>query len=201
MGIFGLSRHEEVWQEFAAAVGAEFTDGGWFGQDQVAFQWREWKILLDQYVESNGKSKTTYSRIRAPYINKDGFCFKVYRRGLLSNAGKRLGFVQDIEIGEPGFDDAFIVQGNDEAKVRAMLREFGLRRLIEAQPEISFEVMDDEGYFGKFPDQVDELHFLAHGLIEDVQQLKMLFLLFCEALDYLQRTGSADAASPGVELT
>lgn len=200
MGFFGPG-HEEVWQQFASTVGAEFTDGGWFGQDRVDFQWREWQITLDKYVVSHGKSSTTYSRIRAPYLNLDGFRFKIYRKGVFSDLGKQLGLVQDFQIGDPRFDDAFIVQGNDEAKVNLMLREFGLVALIEAQPEFSFEVKDDEGWFGAtFPDGVDELYFIAHGLITEVEQLKKLFQLFCEVLDYLKRTGSAAGERPRVEL-
>lgn len=200
MGFWGPG-HEEVWQQLAATIGAEFTDGGWFGHDRIEFRWREWLITLDQYVVSNGKTSTTYSRMRAPYVNSDGFYFKVYRKGFFSDAGKKLGMVDDLEIGERSFDDAFIVQSNDDAKVRALLGVLGLRRLIEAQPDISFEVKDDEGWFGPaFPQGVDELYFIARGLITDGEQLKKLFQLFCEVLDYLQRTGSAGASNPGVGL-
>jgi hypothetical protein len=39
-----------------------------------------------------------------------------------------------------------------------MLRNPGLRAILEAQPYVCFEVKDDEGWFGsKFPDGVDAL--------------------------------------------
>lgn len=181
--------HEEVWRELAALIGGEFTDGGWFGQDKVELRWKSWLITLDKYVVSTGKSSTVYTRIRAPYVNRDGFRFKVYREGYFTGLGKAMGLTQDIEIGDPGFDREFVVQGNDPAKVRAMLGQVGLRRLIEAQPKISFEVKDDEGWFGgPFPEGVDELYFVAHGIIKDLGQLRDLFRLFAEVLDYLSVT-------------
>ena len=129
--------------------------------------------------------------MRAPYVNPSGFRFTVYRRGLFSDIAKRLG-MQDIEIGDAEFDRDFIIKGNDEAQVRALLASERIRRLIAAQPEMYFTVKDDEGWFGaSFPKGVDELYFLVGGTITDVGRLKALYELFGETLDQLCRIGSA----------
>ena len=60
--------------------------------------------------------------MRAPYVNPEGFRFTIYRKGLFSDLGKLLG-MQDIEVGDPEFDEAFIIKGNDESKVRDALRQ------------------------------------------------------------------------------
>ena len=60
---------------------------------------------------------------------------------------------------------------------------------------------DSEGWFGpKFPEDVDELHFLVVGVIKDVERLKALFELFAAVLDQLCRIGSAYKQVPDVTL-
>ena len=51
--------------------------------------------------------------MRAPYMNLERFRFSVYRKTVFSGIGKLFG-MQDIEIGDPPFDDSFIVKATDE---------------------------------------------------------------------------------------
>ena len=138
--------------------------------------------------------------MRAPYVNPDGFRFTIYSKGLLSELGKLLG-MQDIEVGDPEFDEAFIVKGTDEARVRDLFADPEVRSLMLAQRQVHLSVKDDEGWFGPaFPEGVDELHFQVVGVIKDVERLKGLFDLFAAVLDRLCRIGSAYKGVPGVEL-
>ena len=67
-------------------------------------------------------------------------------------------------MGDPEFDEAFIIKGNDESKVRDLFANPKIRQMIQAQPKIRLEVKDSEGWFGpKFPENVDELHFQVVG--------------------------------------
>lgn len=197
--IFGPSK-KEVWNELSSAINAEFQEGGFLGKDKVIVHTKEWTITLDTYTVSNGKSSTTYTRMRAPYVNKDGFSFKVYRTGVFSGIGKLLG-MKDIEVGFPEFDQNFIIQGNDEEKVKTLFSNTNIRSLIEMQPRFHLEVKDDEGWFRtEFPDGVDELYFRVVGVIKDIELLKALFDLFTEVLDYLCIIGSAYESNPNVEI-
>jgi hypothetical protein len=199
MGWFGPGK-DEVWKELAHKIGAEFVEGGFWKGNKVQAHVGPWIFTLDTYVESSGESAVTYTRMRAPYVNPDGFRFTVYRKGLFGGIGKLLG-VQNIEVGDPGFDDAFVVQGNDEARVQSLLADPKLRALIQAQPRIKLSVKDSEGWFGpKFPEDVDELHFQVVGVIKDVERLKGLFDLFAAMLDRLCRIGSGRREEPGVSL-
>ena len=67
-------------------------------------------------------SHVTYTRMRAPYINPEGFRYTIYRKGLFSDLGKLLG-MQDIEVGDPEFDEAFIIKANDEGRVRELFAD------------------------------------------------------------------------------
>lgn len=197
--IFGPSK-EEVWHELCNQIGAEYVDGGFWNTSKVVAHVKNWSVTLDTYIVSTGKSSVTYTRMRAPYVNPDGFRFKIYREGLFSGLGKLLG-MQDICIGDDDFDKAFVIKGNDENKVISLFSDTRIRELVDMQPYISLEVKDDEGTFKKsFPEGVDELYFCVTGVIKDVDRLRELYELFSEVLNRLCIMGSAYEDAPNVEL-
>lgn len=198
--LFGPSR-EEVWRELCQQIGADFVDGGFWKGDKVEVHHKEWTITLDTYTVHAGHTHVVYTRIRAPFVNRDGFRFTVYRKSLFSGLGKALG-MQDIEVGHSlHFDEDFIIQGNDEGRVKAFFANDEIRRLITEQPKVKLEIVDDDGTFGRrFPEGVDQLRFEAIGVIKDVERLKSLYDLFAETLDELHRLGSAAPQDPGVAL-
>lgn len=197
-GVFGPSR-EEVWKELCARIGADFVKGGFWKGDKVQAQFKNWTITLDTYTVSTGHTHQTFTRMRAPFVSRDELRFRIYRKTAFSDMGKMLG-MQDIEVGHSAqFDEDFIIQGNDESKIRALFANPEIRRLIDEQPQIRLELRDDEGFFRKqYPEGVDVLYFQVPGVIKDVGRLKQLFDLFAEVLDELQRIGSAAGERPGV---
>jgi len=199
MAWFGPSK-DELWKGLSQEIGADFVAGQLWKGSKVQAHVGPWTITLDTHTVSSGESQVTYTRIRAPYVSGAGFRFTIYRKGIFSDLGKLMG-MQDIEVGDPGFDEAFIIKGNDEFKVRELFSNRRIRELITAQPEIHLSVRDSEGWFGpKFPDDVDELMFQVVGVIKDLSRLKMLYDLFAEVLDQLCRLGAAVRASPDVKL-
>jgi hypothetical protein len=197
--LFGPNK-EEIWRQLSADIGAQYVDGGFWKGDKVEATHGDWTVTLDTYAVHTGKVTIVFTRMRAPYVNPGGFRFEIYRKGLFSAVGKWLG-MQDIEVGDPVFDDQFIIKGTDEHKVRELLANPRLRELVARQPDIRFSVKDDEGWFGPtFPDGVDELHFAVTGIIKDVDRLKLLYELFAETLDQLCRIGSAYEGTPDVKV-
>jgi hypothetical protein len=198
-GLIGPSK-DEMWSQLSGEIGAEYQPGGFFQGSKVVLAHRDWQITLDTYTVSNGKSSVTYTRMRAPFVNPDGFRFNVYRKNIFSGIAKLLG-TQDVEIGDSYFDDEFIIQSSSEDLVYRLLSNLEIRLLIQKQPDIHFEVKDDEGWFReKFPEGVDELHFRTMGVITDKERLKDLFDLFTAVLDQLCRMGSGYERAPNVTL-
>ncbi len=199
MGWFGPSK-DEVWRQLSQEIGAEFIEGGLRKGNKVQAHVGTWTITLDSYTVSTQHSHVTYTRMRAPYVNPEGFRFTIYSKGVFSELGKLLG-MQDIEVGDLAFDEAFIIKGNNESRVQNLFADARLRKLVQLQPTIHLEVRDSEGWFGpKFPDDVDELYFQVVGVIEDAERLKALLDLFAAVLDQLCRIGSAYKREPGVTL-
>jgi hypothetical protein len=197
--MFGPSR-KEIWRQLSDEIAARYVPGGFLKGDKVQATHGEWTVTLDTYVVSTGKVVMVFTRMRAPYVNPGGFRFTIYRKGIFSDLGKKLG-MQDIEVGDEPFDQDFIIKGNDEARVRELLSDQKIRELIARQPEILFTVKDDEGWFGPdFPDGVDELYFQVAGVVKEIERLKLLYELFSETLDQLCRMGAAYRQTPDVAV-
>jgi hypothetical protein len=194
--IFGPSK-DEIWRQLSDQIGGDFVNVGFFKTTKVEVHHKEWTITLDTEADEEQQ----FTRMRAPYVNKDGFRFTIYRKGVFSELGKLLG-MQDIEIGEPEFDDAFIIKGNDENKLRELFGNQNIRRLIEQQPKIHLTVRDDDGgwFKARFPEGVDELYFRVPGVVKDIDRLKALYDLFAEVLNHMCHIGSAYEDDPGIVL-
>jgi hypothetical protein len=198
--VFGPSR-KEIWRQFCAQTGSTYVPGGFAKTDKINATHGPWTVTLDTFVVSSGKSAVIFTRMRAPYVNPDGFRFTVYRKGIFTEIGKWLG-MQDVTVDHDEFDRDFVIKGNDEQKLRRLFSSQKIRDLISAQPDIHFSVEDDEGkLWGKdFPEGVDELYFQVLGVIKDIERLKLLYELFAETLDELCRMGSAYEQAPPVKL-
>jgi hypothetical protein len=199
MGWFGPSK-DDMWRQLSQEIGADFIEGGFWKGNKVQAHVGIWTITLDIYTESTGETHVRYTRMRVPYVNPEGFRFTIYRKGFFSELGKLFG-MQDIEVGDSDFDEAFIIKGTDEFRVRDLFANPQIRQMIQAQPKIRLDVKDSEGWFGPtFPEDVDELHFQVVGVMKDIERLKALFDLFAAVLDQLCRIGSAYKQEPGVTL-
>jgi hypothetical protein len=191
--LFGPCR-ETIWRQLAAQTGASFVDGGFWKGDKVEASHGEWRITLE--IVAYGKAQAT--RLRAPFVNPDGFRFTVYRKQIFSELGKILG-MQDVNVGQPDFDRDFIIQGTDEAKLRRLFANARIRELIAAQPQIHFTVKEAPGLFTRDlfaevpPENVNALEFLIIGVLKEKERLRLLFDLFEE----LCRMGSAYKDAPG----
>jgi len=178
--LFGPSK-DEIWQQIAKDIDGEFVDRGF------------WKTNVLRYSH-------TFTRLRVPFLNKDNFYFKIYREGFFSDIGKFFG-MQDIEIGDPRFDDNYIIQSNNNNKIRKLLKEPKLKMLFEMVPKIHVSIRKDEGWFGrKYPQGVHVLYFEQTGILKDKETLKLLFRLFTEILDQLVAIDSAYENDPKMKL-
>jgi hypothetical protein len=197
---FGPSQ-KEVWRSLSEQIGAQYVEGGLWRGDKVVASHGEWSLTLDTYVVNAGKTVLVFTRMRAPYVNPDGFRFSVSRAGLFTGIAKRLG-MQDVAVGHEDFDREFVIKGNSEEKLRALFASSRLRELIGAQKDIHFSVDHDSGWFKpEPPPDVDTLEFHVTGVIKDIERLKLLFDLFSMTLDELCRIGSAYEGAPDTAAT
>jgi hypothetical protein len=194
---FGPSSRE-IWRGVSEELGGKYS-GGWGGA-KVQVSHGEWTITLDSYTVPVGKTFMQFTRMRAPYVNPEGFRFTIYRRTIFSALGVWLG-MQDITVGDARFDEDFVVKATHEDRARTLFASPALRALIAGQRSLHLTVKDDDGcFFGSFPDGVDELLFTVPGIIKDPERLKALYDLFAETLERLCAIGSAYERNPHVTL-
>jgi hypothetical protein len=201
--LFGPSR-DEIWTALSAQIGGEVIPGTlWKGQRLQALA-REWTVTLDEYrvpvMAGKVHTSVTHTRMRAPFPNPGGFRFSIHRSSIFSSLGTLLG-MQDIQVGDPEFDAAFVIKGNDEAAVQRLCANERLRALVMAQSKFRLSVEDDDGWFGaKYPEGTDVLVFDVADRIRDVERLKGLYDVFAETLHELSRMGVAGSGTGGVSL-
>ena len=187
--LFGPSQ-KVIWRQLSREVRGQFHEGGLLATTAVQARAGDWIITLDTVTTGDGKTNQTFTRLRAPYFNPERFRFEIYRASIFSGLGKAMG-MQDIAVGHARFDRDFVIKSNAPGRVRRLFDNRKIRDLIDAQPRINLSVKAHEGWFSKFPEGVDELHFQAAGVIKDLAQLKTLFDLFAEVLREVCHEGRA----------
>ena len=184
----------DPWRQFSREIGAEYL-----GRDKVVATGKNWAITFENCTVSCGQDDIcTYTRVSAPHVSKDGFQFKIYRKGVFSKLcevlgmqdafnelGKYFGFeIVYMKVGHPEFERNFIIKSNNEFKVRALFANSLIRQLIHSQSGIHLQL-------DKY-----ELYFSSNTIINDVARLKPLYELFKEILNSLSDIESTYKTEP-----
>lgn len=197
-GLFGPTI-AEAWSALAQQTGAEFQDGNFFLAPVVVYDHQQWQMRLDTFTVSTGKSSTTYTRLRAPYMAQDDLIFKLMRKGFFGKIGDLLG-MQDIRTGDSSFDDEFTVKGNNEVIIRELLNE-EVKYQLGRHTQIHLENKQKKRDFKQaLPEAVRILYYQQTGIQKDVEQLVAMFDLLAVTLDRLVAIGSASPESPGISV-
>ncbi len=209
----------KAWIQLSDQIGGEFICLGWdklFHLSpvcKVRARVKNWTITIDEFrpEESGSYGKTIGDpvvQMKAPYVRKDRFWFDIFPPGLSSRVKRFFGILKSIKIGDPNFDDHFIVRSNDPSKARALLANINVRHLIRTWswlPDEQIRVAEST----ELPEGIGTLFFepcearlVDHLLIapEAVKSIKSLFELFTEILNQLVEIGSASKEAPNVEL-
>lgn len=192
------SKKSESWSRFCAEIGADLARGRFGQSDRVIACFGKWKITLDTIAVATPEGASAiYTRMRVPYINKDGFRFRICSKRFPHRVKEKLIGIQNIAVGDPEIDSRFVIQGNDESRIRRLLASPMIRQLIMSQPSIDLEIRHDrDGSEPSLPDGIDQLYFHESGVIMDFERLKSLYYLFTEIMSCLRRIGSASEDKP-----
>ncbi|MFL6335957.1 MAG: hypothetical protein ACJ754_21830 [Pyrinomonadaceae bacterium] len=188
----------ETWAEFCGRVDAALSEYVRAGRARVRYKC--WCVTLDTNVVPAGAAAAVVTRMRAPFVGRGRFRFKLQRRDLLDALARRLR-IHSSETGQTDFDREFVVRSENDEAVRRLFDPQEIRRLIQSQPSLNLEARGGDGPFGaSLPEGVDELVLRAPGFVTDAERLRRLFALFALILDRLCETGAACEDEPGVTL-
>lgn len=188
--VFGENR-KTAWKRLAEEIGGEYEEGGLVKVYQVHLRYRQWDIGMDTVSERRGQAQHSYTRIVAGFVMKADFNFGISRQTRMSPFFQVIG-AQDILIGIPEFDDAFIVKGEEERMVRTLLRDERLRGFIQSMGEAIFYVSGRGGIGRKaYREGIHEVVYFHKGIVTDVDYLKRMFMMMAYTLDLLVENGIA----------
>ena len=193
---FFVPTRDEIWEQLAEEIGGNFYDGGlWLGDSKVRAHVGDWIVTLDTYKDAG----TISTRLRAPFVNKDGFVFSIFRENSFED--RHSSDTQDLEVGYVEFDERFVIKSNNVEEVKKLFSDDKIRELLKKQPQVYFSASKDSGWYSKdFPDGIGELLFKVRSEIKDLARLKELYALFGETLDQLCRIGAATHDDPGLVI-
>jgi hypothetical protein len=189
--------HDEALTRFATEVGGTFLQGyelfGLRKPPQVSVYTKPWTILFDTYdVSAPGGWARSYTRVRASYISKDPFEFKIYCPGFFS----KLVAAEEFETGHPEFDRTFAVEPQSDPKAQAVIENPKIRRSIQSLLVNGNDpVLKSDSILG-WCDGYQTLGYEEGAVITDVGRLKSILELFNEVLNHLCHIGSATKDDP-----
>jgi len=172
-----------IWQQFAKETNGTFAEGYSWRSDSTTIEYKNWKIVFDNYRLWSGKYSTLLTRVVVPITIKDNFKFEIYNEGLIRKIEKLFG-AQDIQIGYPDFDKAFTIKSNNEFKTKTLLRNKEIRNIIASQKEVNIQILNQKGIWEEqLPENEFELSYFTNGEINNTEALNSLLQLFKTLLD------------------
>ncbi|MBW2260449.1 MAG: hypothetical protein JRG91_00630 [Deltaproteobacteria bacterium] len=100
-----------AWGSFAQEAGLSLDRGGWFRAPTVSGAYGGFNVYLYTYSQGSGKNKTTYTSMIVYLPIDHRSHVRITREGFLSKITKAFG-AQDIQLGDPAFDAAYIIKSD-----------------------------------------------------------------------------------------
>jgi hypothetical protein len=180
---------EAVWAQLSKELGGEFINEKGWAQDHVRVQYENWHLTLAFELHSGYRSEYIHTRFFSP-VRPSSFRLRVFHQELIHKVGHFLG-MQDFEMGDAAFDRMFVVQGTDEAKVRQLFQDAGLRRLMLEEPELEIRLrVPSASQPFENGEGCDELALEVPEAVEDIKRLRRLFDVFAHLALEMEKVGS-----------
>jgi len=183
--LFAGQSEEEIWQKLRADLSRnrEVLDY----QATLRQQNKTTELRIDIDLGGGFESGISTTSFKAPLTTPDEFTFKIYEQGLLSEVGKLFG-MQDVKIGDDTFDAKFIIQTNDEERIKVLFSDGTLRSTLlsvaeSAPSNLTLQISTPDYIDATFREKTLELS-VEEG-ITDPAQLQAMYHVFFRVLTVL----------------
>ncbi len=188
------------WRQLGEEIGGRCTPATWRRPLRLELPHGPWTMTLECHVMRAHHVHVPFTRFWAPFLATGTFRCRISRANLFTRIAHWLG-LQDVVVGEPTFDHAFVVRSNARDTVRAFCQEPLLRQLLLAERAIALAVQDHAGWLGpRVPADTDLLSIDVAGHLQDQARLRALFRLLASGLDRLVAVGAAHRRPPSFTL-
>lgn len=184
MGILGPNK-KELYQSFKEIFGGDYYEGNWNNGPRLKLEYKLWTLYLDTYVVSNGKSSTTFTRLRACLRNRSDYDLKIKKRHIFSNISEIFSS-NVIKLEDEDFDNLFLVKSNDELKTLNMLKNYEIRELLNLPKKMNLSLSRKKHQYGsKCLEGESVLSYMVPYVIKDSETIDVVLRLFRLILDEL----------------
>lgn len=167
-GVHSHKKRQQVWASVAQRLGLHYANYQIYGHlDGSA-------VRLFTEVRGSGKNKQTYTVAAGMIVPGFDLGLAIYKHGFFQSIGQAMGMT-DIQIGDPGFDQAFVIKGDEPHRVKALLASDDLRRAL-AQVHASNWVFTvrDEGFRVECRGATSDPQWLEWALRASAQLARLL---------------------------
>jgi len=177
---------KSVWMDLAEEMNGEFTESTYLTSAKLPLPTKPWTVQLKMHSHPMGKSIAETTVITLPYTPLQEFKLAVRNSSPVEEVAKIFG-LQDVLVGDPVFDKAFIIQGNNSALLRELFADGSLRRLILNQKSVNLSIVDHQHkLFGvTLPSGINALTFAEKGAINSFDRLTSIFELLTASIERL----------------
>ena len=164
----------EMWEVVAREIGAEFVIDGFLQNDRIVYVLGTQAITLDTFIvpgRGDNDSDTIWTSIDAKINSPLKFQCEISPRKTWDAVKSLVGSLNDIEIGDRAFDEAFVIRGTAPEAIKEFLSDSHLRKLIKPGMSLSISNRITQ----EFP-----------GITMNAESLVRRFELFIELLQRLE---------------
>ncbi|QDA59529.1 hypothetical protein [Hymenobacter jejuensis] len=125
--IFTANSEAEIWQQVTADMALQ----GEIYEYSAQLNQGKQQILLDIDIDLGGGFESGFesTTLTARVSDDVALRFAIHEQDWVSELGKLLG-LEDIEIGYPDFDEAFIIKTNEPATLHTLFADGNLRAIL-----------------------------------------------------------------------
>ena len=194
-----MSKRKKAWQQFCDEAGATYVKGGVLKSDRIEASFQGWPIVYDTMAIPAGNVILIYTRLRAPFLAKSDFKFRISKKSFLTKFAEKIG-KSKLKTGDPRIDDNFLIKHNSDEKIRQLLSGEKLKEHLLEKTKSHFELSHGYKSVGRqFPKGCDGLSLVVLYEGGDKDRLMLFHNLIGEMLVALAEAGEIDAA-PDVKL-
>jgi hypothetical protein len=129
---------QQKWRTAAAQLGLSFRAGGAGSIGTISGRLHGHAVAISTFTRGSGNSRQTYTKYKVRHSTRLPGEFNMVKQGLRHRLGKVFG-LQDIEVGNPAFDELILLRASNPVGVKHFLTprlQGKIRSLVLFNPDV-----------------------------------------------------------------
>ena len=105
----------EAFKAAASDLDATFVAGKLSSGDKVLLEHGPWRVILDTYILNNGQNPITYTRVRALYVAREDFTFRISQRNVFTRIAEMFGS-RGLRVGDQELERKYTIKSSNDRR-------------------------------------------------------------------------------------